>query len=288
MRAPLRLVVAQTAPIRGDRAGNRGEMQTVLERVACDRPSLVAFPELALTGYDLRMRTAELALSTDDPPPLAPSPDQIAVLGFPEITDDGRVFNAAGAVHDGGHGASWLHRYRKCFLPTYGTFDEGRYFAPSRVGPRVFDAHGWSVATLICEDLWHPSLTYLSALQGADIVVAPTAVPGRRPDEMGAFRSMDRWVDMARALATFHQLWIVVANRAGVEGGLTFGGGSFVVGPEGDVEARTGSAAGDHIELDLDPTSVTRARTRFSHLRDEDGSLLLRELGRLVGPEDGS
>jgi len=267
---------------------NGDGIQAVLDRFACDDPSLVAFPELSLTGYDLRMRTAELALSPDDPPPVSPSPGQIAVLGFPDIADDGRVFNAAGVVCDDGDGARWLHRYRKCFLPTYGTFDEGRYFASSRVGPRVFDAHGWSIATLICEDLWHPSLTYLSALQGADLIVAPTAVPGRRPDEGGAFHSMDRWVDMARALATFHQLWIVVANRAGVEGGLTFGGGSFVVGPEGDVEARAGASAGDHLELDLDPASIARARTRFSHLRDEDGSLLLRELGRLVGPDDGS
>lgn len=286
MKRSLHLVVAQTAPARGDPIANLDEIAAILGRVSPTPPSLVAFPELSLTGYDLRMRTAELAYRTGDPPPVRPRAGQIAVVGFPEISADGRVFNTAGAVRGDGDGGRWLHRHRKCFLPTYGTFDEGRFFAPSRVGPRVFDADGWSVALLVCEDLWHPSLTYLAALQGADVIVAPTAVPGRRPDGDGVFTSMRRWVDMARALATFHQVWVVVANRAGVEGGLTFAGGSFVVGPGGDVVARLGPTAGESIDLDLDPEAVTRARARFSHLRDEEGALLRRELDRILGPDD--
>ena len=68
---------------------------------------------------------------------------------------------------------------------------------------------------LVCEDLWHPSLTYLAALRGADVVVALTAVPGRGATESGdglVFSSMDRWLSMATALASFHQIWVVVAN----------------------------------------------------------------------------
>jgi len=90
---------------------------------------------------------------------------------------------------------------------------------------------------------------------------------------------------MAQALAAFHQIWVVVANRAGVEGGLTFAGGSFVVSPDGELAARLDSSAGARIDLDLDPHATANARRLYSHLRDEDGTLLLRELERTVRPD---
>lgn len=290
MKAPLRLLVEQIAPLRGEVEHNRRLIQDAIDaapgaEVESGSHALVCLPELALTGYSLGARTAELALATPDGPPLHTPPGVTALLGFPERSEDGRTYNAAAAIH----GDRWVHRYRKCFLPTYGTFDEGRFFAPSRVGPSVFEAApGWRVATLVCEDLWHPSLTYLAALRGADLVVALTAVPGRDVEPQGprpAFRSIERWVAMAKALAAFHQIWVVVANRAGVEGGLTFGGGSFVVTPQGEVAARLDASAGARITLDLDPDAVASARRLYSHLRDEDGSLLLRELERTLHPD---
>lgn len=245
-------------------------------------PTLVVFPELALTGYGLGSRTRELALPSDAPPPIPTDAGTVALVGFPESAPDGRIYNTVGAVR----GERWVHRHRKCFLPTYGTFDEGRYFAPSRSGPKVFEvAPGWRAATLVCEDLWHPSLTYLAALRGADMVVAVAAAPGRGVRADGSFTSMDRWLTMGSALASFHQLWVVVANRAGVEGGLTFGGGSFVVAPDGEVVARLDAAAGQRLDLELDPAAVRHARRDFAHLRDEDGTLLLRELERTLHPD---
>jgi predicted amidohydrolase len=274
MITPLRLIVEQTAPARGETEANLTGIQAALRRLGTDVPTLVAFPELAVTGYGLGSRTAELALPEADPPPVQTLEGQVALLGFPERAADQRIYNAAGAVS----GARWVHRYRKCFLPTYGTFDEGRFFAAASEGPRVFDVHGCSVATLVCEDLWHPSLTYLAALRGADLIVVLAAAPGRSPGSDGDFQSMDRWVHMAEALASFHQVWIAVANRSGVEGGLTFAGGSFVVAPDGTLVDRLGPEAGARLEVALDPDTLRRARARFSHLRDEDGSLLLREL----------
>jgi len=287
MTPSLRLVVEQTAPQRGEVERNRVDIQRALNALEGPTPGpvLVSFPELALTGYSLGSRTSELALPTTDPPPVRPPSGITAILGFPERAQDGRIYNAAAAVR----GGRWVHRYRKCFLPTYGTFDEGRYFAPSRRGPEVFEAApGWRVATLVCEDLWHPSLTYLAALRGADLVVVPTAVPGRGVVEGGAgpaFQSMERWVAMATALASFHQLWVVVVNRAGVEGGLTFAGGSFVVAPDGAVAARLDAAADRRIDLELDPGATAAARRLYSHRRDEDGTLLLRELERTLRPD---
>jgi len=282
----LRLVVEQIAPLRGEVDHNRERIQSVVDAAAIGGVhTLLVLPELALSGYGLGARTRELGLPTDDPPPVHTPDGVTALLGFPEIAPDGRVYNAAGGVR----GDRWVHRYRKCFLPTYGTFDEGRFFAPAQKGPEVFEpAPGWRVATLVCEDLWHPSLTYLAALRGADIVTVLTAVPGRgvAEGETGpAFASMDRWVAMARALASFHQIWMVVANRAGVEGGLTFAGGSFVVAPDGELVRQLSREADLRIDLELDPTAVPSARRLYSHLRDEDGTLLLRELERTLRPD---
>ncbi|MDT8367732.1 MAG: nitrilase-related carbon-nitrogen hydrolase [Longimicrobiales bacterium] len=288
MTAPLRLRVEQTAPLRAEVEHNRIDLQARLDAQAAsaspEAPALLAFPELALTGYDLGARTRELALSTDAPPPLSPPRGVTALLGFPELAADGRVFNAAGAIRDG----AWIHRYRKCFLPTYGSFDEGRFFAPSRDGPDLFEAApGWRVATLICEDLWHPSLTYLAALRGADLVVVLAAVPGRGVDGPDRFANLATWHQIAVALALFHQIWVVVANRAGVERGLTFAGGSFVVAPDGACVASLPADADLSLDLTLDPEAVARARRPGSHLRDEDGTLLHAALGRLLHPVHG-
>jgi predicted amidohydrolase len=137
---------------------------------------------------------------------------------------------------------------------------------------------------LICEDLWHPSLTYLAGLQGADVVVAIAAAPGRGAGEGSGFRSMETWERMASALALFHQLWVVVVNRSGAEGGITFAGGSFAIAPDGTLRARAGHAP-ETLSIDLDPGEVAHARRFGAHLRDEDGTLLLRELERIVRPD---
>lgn len=296
MSAYLRLVLHQTAPTRGEVDANLAEIRA---RLAASAPApdpdgrgapsgrtLAVFPELSTTGYGLGSRTRELALPTAAAPPVSGPEGIDLLLGFPEAASDGRVFNAAGIVR----GDAWLHRYRKCFLPTYGAFDEGRFFAASREGPRpVALAEGWRVVPLICEDLWHPSLTYLASLQGADVVVAIAAAPGRGGGEGiegagGGFASMATWERMASALALFHQVWVVVVNRAGVEGGVTFAGGSFVVRPDGEVVRRAGTGP-ETLSVDLDPGAVAHARRLGAHIRDEDGSLLLRELERILHPD---
>jgi predicted amidohydrolase len=247
--------------------------------------SLVVFPELALTGYGLGARTHELALTVEAPPPLAPPGSGRSVLfGFPESARDGRVFNAAGVVTDRG----WELVHRKRYLPTYGAFQEGRFFAQGDRGPAVFHpAPGWVASVLVCEELWHPALPWLAALQGADLLVVMAAAPGRGPvldpEESGPrFGSWGRWQLLARSAAMSYGMYVVVCNRAGTEGGVVFAGGSMVVDPTGRVVAAA-PPEGEWIEdMALDREAVTRARRPFSHLRDDDPRLVLRELRRLL------
>src|SRR5262249_50868171 len=138
---------------------------------------LIIFPELSLTGYHLKDHVPSVAERLDGPVVgrLAELSRDIGIVaGFVEETSDFRFFNSA-VLLDGGR-VQQVHR--KVYLPTYGMFDEHRYFAR---GGRVeaVDTRFGRLAILVCEDLWHPSTIYLAALDGALIVVCPSASPAR-------------------------------------------------------------------------------------------------------------
>jgi len=277
------LRVHQTAPRTGEPATNLAEMA---RHVGTAPPgSLVAFPELALTGYDLGSRARELALPEGSSPPvLAGDPTTTVVMGFPESAPDGRIYNAAGAAQ----GEGWLHVHRKRYLPTYGMFDEGRIFAPGGSGPRIFHPDPeWPTALLICEELWHPAMAYLAALRGAHLLLVLAAAPGRGTpgdaDDPGArFGSRLPWRLLARTAAVTHGMYVALVNRSGVEGGVVFAGGSVVVAPDGSVVAEAPEEGEAVLEVELDPSAVRGARTPYAHIRDEDPALVIRELEEIL------
>lgn len=276
----LRLRIEQFGPRLGEPAANEARIARAQAEAAAERVDLLVTPELSLTGYDLRDRVHELALSLGERPfpTLSAGPD--VVLGVVELGAGFVPYNAAVHLHAG----AVLHRHRKVYLPTYGMFDEGRYFgAGSRV--RAYDAGAWRVGLLVCEDLWHPSLAYLLAMDGAHLIVVQAAAAGRGTWEGGApgrYASAAAWEHLARAAAHAYGVYLVVANRVGVEGGAVFAGGSLVVGPDGGVLARGHDRDEDRPTADLSLEAVAAARRPFSHRRDEDPGLVLRELARIA------
>lgn len=302
MRAPseppevLNVAVEQIAPVRGDRTANEALIAARLAEAGSAR--LVVFPELALTGYAVGDRAWELAtrLGHGDSPVTVPD-NVTCALGLIERGDDHLLYNTAAVFRRDG----LLARHRKIYLPTYGMFEEGRIFARGR-RVRAFDLDGWRTGLLVCEDFWHPALPYLLALQGIELLVVLAAAPGRgrpphdgtRPPEPAAspretaagyaplFASTERWQVIARATAVLYGIYVVLANRAGVEGSTTFAGGSFVVAPDGEVVRRAPEGEPARLEASLARAAVARARCPFSHLRDEDPTLVWRELGRLL------
>ncbi|HEV2132243.1 MAG TPA: nitrilase-related carbon-nitrogen hydrolase, partial [Longimicrobiaceae bacterium] len=256
---------------------------------AREEVELVVTPELSLTGYDLRDRTHALAVPLGERPfaALARGPD--LVLGMVELGADFTAYNSS--VHL--RGDEVLHRHRKLYLPTYGMFDEGRFFgAGDRV--RAYDAGGgWRIGLLVCEDLWHPALVYLLALGGAQLVIVQAAAVGRgipaqaRGDAgAGRFASARAWEQLACAAALAYGIYVVVANRVGAEGACVFGGGSLIVAPGGKILARGDDLAEDRPTADLSLARVALARCPFSHARDEDPHLVARELARLLEREE--
>jgi predicted amidohydrolase len=276
----LKLRVEQTAPVLGDPEANRAALEATARGADAD---LLLFAELTLTGYSLGHRARELGLELHGSPPLSlPSQGPTVVFGLVERGEDHLTYNSAVAAR----GDAILAVHRKVYLPTYGTYDEGRTFARGRRPLRVFEAaRGWRTGILVCEDFWHPALAYLHALQGADLLLVLAAAPGRGlGDGHGAlFSSWESWELIARTTALIHGMYVAVCNRVGVEDGVTFAGGSLVVDPCGAVVARAPLGVPARLDVVLERERVARARHPFSHLRDDDAAVTLATLERIVG-----
>jgi predicted amidohydrolase len=278
----LRLRIEQFAPALCDVDANLARIARAQADAAAEGVDLVVTPELSVTGYDVRDAVHTLAAPESDAPypQLAEGPD--VIVGTIE-RDAGFVpYNAMLHLR----GGRVLHRHRKLYLPTYGMFDEGRYFGRG-TSARTYDAGGgWRAGLLVCEDLWHPALAWLLAAQGAHLIVAQSAGAGRGAIAGGAsggrFASWDAWEHLARAAAIAYGVYVALANRVGVEGGLCFAGGSMIIAPDGDVLARADDLAEDRITADLSLDAVAAARRPYAHLRDDDPRLVARELARIL------
>jgi predicted amidohydrolase len=275
---PMRLAVSQFAPRQGDIQHNIARIRGKISRSSAE---LLIFPELAATGYDVRDRVHELAMDAATLAQLVPSSaDRAAVLGFIERGPAGLPFNAA-ALLTGGR-AGFIHR--KLYLPTYGMFDEGRYFGRGRVVEHC-TLQGWRIGILICEDFWHPALSYLLACQQIDLLLVLAAAPGRGVTANASerpFASSEVWERMARTTAQLHGIYVVLCNRVGVEGAVTFAGDSLVSGPTGEVLAAARHLDEDELELTIEPAELARARRPYAHIRDEEPQIVLHELQRIL------
>lgn len=268
------------------------DMESNINRMAeCARltsPDLLLTPELSLTGYDLRDDVHRLARLHEPGAHIATAwgeqaqvlADHTLLVGAVDRAPTAVPYNAA-VLADHGRLAYVQH---KVYLPTYGMFDEGRYFGRGRrVEP--FTLKGWRFGVLVCEDFWHPMLAYLQALQGAHVLLVMAAAPGRgawNGGEDGAFfASTDAWERIARTYAQLYGVYVVVCNRTGVEGAVTFGGESLVVAPDTSVIARAGIDE-QLLDVQLSARMLTAARTPYAHIRDEDAALALREIERIM------
>jgi NAD+ synthase (glutamine-hydrolysing) len=280
-RETLRLALCQFSPRTGLPLENARRLRDIA--ATCDADLVVA-PELALTGYDVRDAATALAVPArpgDEIPGFEGSTGADLLLGLVERGRQGATYNSAARLRAG----RVAFRHRKIYLPTYGMFDEARWFA--RGDALAVDTLGaWRIGVLVCEDLWHPALPYLLAARGIDALAVLAAAPGRGVWEGGEaggdFASAAVWQRIARTTAQLYGIYVVLANRAGVEDGITFAGGSCVVGPDGTVLASAPEHGEALLHVGLDRSEVARARSPYAHARDEDLRLVHRELGRIL------
>src|SRR5213080_294340 len=277
----IRIAIAQCAPALGAVRRNVDMHMSWIARAKAAGARLVIFPELSLTGYYLKDLAADVACPADDPQ-LAPiakaSVDLDISAGFVERSADAKLHIAQGHWS----GGKLIHVHRKVYLPTYGIFDDGRYFGP---GDR-FDTYRWAGGTTgvaICEDLWHVSTPYLYAAAGATIVLAPSASPGRGVAEGGDLGTAESCRLMDRFYAQYLTLYVAFVNRVGHEDGIAFWGGSEIVAPDGTVVARAKEFEEELLVGEIDTELVGRERARNPLLRDEREDLVLRNIAGRLG-----
>lgn len=243
---------------------------------------LLVFPELSLTGYVLQDLAASVAHkpAPTDPifrPLLEASRDLDLVVGF--VDEDSRSrFYIASAYLSGGE---VVHVHHKVYLPTYGLFDEGRFFAWGDT-IRAFDTRFGRMGILICEDFWHASPPYLLWLDGADVLLFSSASPGRGLNDAPELESA-RWVEhINKAYASLFTVFVAHANRVGYEDGLNFWGGSTLFDPNGKLLAK-GPFHQEALTIsEIDLHQIHRTRTRLPLLRDERTALVRREMERIM------
>lgn len=281
----IRIAIAQCAPALGAVKRNLDMHDKWIARARAAGARLVIFPELSLTGYYLKDLAADVACAADDPQlaRIAEASRDIDIsAGFVERSADAKLHIAQGHWS----GGKLLHVHRKVYLPTYGIFDDGRYFGP---GDR-FETYKWAGGTTgvaICEDLWHVSTPYLYAAAGATILLAPSASPGRGVAEGGDLGTAESCRLMDRFYASYLTVYVVYVNRVGHEDGIAFWGGSEIVAPDGTVAARAPEFDEELLIGEIDPELVARERARNPLMRDEREDIVLRNIaGRLGLPFD--
>ena len=274
----LTVAIAQFRPDKGAYAANLTRAGEVLRLVSGwpDPPALVVFPEAALTGYFLEGGVQELALSAEQlyqdlarvhkesgAPPLD------VAIGFYEIYRN-HLHNSALYASLGGTDAGIRHVHRKVFLPTYGVFDEERFVEPGR-SVQAFDTRWGRCAMLVCEDAWHSLMPTLAALDGAQLILIPSATPARGlAPKPGQSRpaNLDRWDRLAQGIAEEHGVYVVLSHLVGFEGGKGFAGGSMAAGPRGDILLQAPLFEPATLPVAIDFDAITRARADAPLLSD--------------------
>jgi predicted amidohydrolase len=277
----VKIAIAQCSPALGAMKRNLDMHRDWIAKAKASGAKLVLFPELSLTGYYLKDLAADVACAADDPrlePIAAASRDIDVSAGFVERSKDAKLHIAQGYWS----GGKLRHVHRKVYLPTYGIFDDGRYFGP---GDRfeTFESAVGTAGIAICEDLWHLSVPYVYAVQGANVILAPADSPGRGVAEGGDLGTAASCRMMDRFYAQYLTVYVVFANRVGLEDGIAFWGGSEVIGPDGTVCARAKEFEEELLVADIDPELVARERARNPLLRDERPDLVFRALAERMG-----
>ena len=275
------LAIAQMDPVLGDIDKNVARHLDAASAALKRGADMIVFPELSLTGYSLKDLTADVALDPSADPRLqelrALSRKITVIAGGVVAADDHGIYNA-GICFDAGN---VVHVHRKLYPPTYGMFEEGRYFSSGRTVD-AFDTRHGRFAILICEDMWHPSLPYLATMDGAEAILTLTASPTRVGASTTELDNKSVNHDHQRAYARLFSVYSVFANRIGFEDGVNFWGGSAVFSPSGEVVAEAALFDEEILVARMDSRNVARARRQSRHVLDERPEIALANIQRIM------
>ncbi|MDD3626109.1 MAG: hypothetical protein PHV06_02195 [bacterium] len=272
--------VIQNFPQLGDIDRNFAVHCEDIKKAIKDQIDLIVFPELSLTGYLLKDMVPVVAVHKVHPiiEELQELSKKISILiGLVEESDSVIFYNSAFYFEDG----LLKFTHRKVYLPTYGMFEEERYFG-SGDKIRAFDTKFGRFGVAICEDAWHPSLIYALSQDRIKYLFILSSSPGRGFSETGErFKTSEIWETLIRTYAMLFSNYVVFANRSGVEDGVSFWGGSEIIDPSGESVLKLPyfeESFGDYV---LEEDNIRRVRMYSPLLRDEKLGLTLKELKRI-------
>ncbi|WP_029521372.1 NAD+ synthase [Persephonella sp. IF05-L8] len=255
----LRLCLAQINSTVGDLKGNTQKIIDAIHEAQKHEVDIIAFPELAITGYppeDLLLKPAFINKNLELLKKIAKeSKDIISVVGFVDKQED--IFNAAAVLLNG----QILTKYHKNFLPNYGVFDEVRYFQRGNE-ITLLNIEGYKIGLSICEDIWYPENPInIQAIEGAELVININA----SPYHIGKVRERE---DMLKVRARDNLISIAYVNLVGGQDELVFDGNSFVVGAGGEILAKGLAFQEDMVYCDIDLDSIFRKQLKDNRLRN--------------------
>ncbi|MCF5709761.1 carbon-nitrogen hydrolase [Pseudomonas syringae] len=254
----MRVALYQCTPLPLDVSGNLTRLQQQAKAAAAQGAQVLVCPEMFLTGYNIgAYACAELAQAQDGPAATRIAEiareQGIAILyGYPERSAEQQIYNAVQLIDSNGNR---LSNYRKTHL--FSDLDKSMFAAGEALGP-VVELNGWRLGMLICYDVEFPENTRRLALDGAELILVPTA-------NMAPF---DFVCDVTvRARAFENHCYVVYANYCGSEGEIRYCGLSSVCAPDG---SRPALAAQDEALLiaDVDRAQLTQARTVNDYFKD--------------------
>jgi len=256
----LRIALAQINPTVGDLDGNVSKILNYIKKANKAGAQVVAFPELAITGYppeDLLLKTQFIEDNLDALEKVRRNVgDIVAVVGFVDKRDD--IYNAAAIIHN----KRLIDTYHKMYLPNYGVFDEYRYFQAGTRCPIYQIGDTW-IGVNICEDIWYPEgPSMVQSLAGAEVILNINASPYRIGK--GKFRE-----NMLSTRATDNMVIVAYLNTVGGQDELVFDGHSFILDQDGIVIARGKQFEEDLIVVDLDLEGVMMRRLHAPRRRQE-------------------
>lgn len=270
----MKVFLAQTKPILGDIEKNLRKIVDIVEKEIKNGTEIIVFPELSLTGYLLEEMVYDVAISEIPKILLELSKKISIVVGAVELGEDLYHYNTVFYLEDG----EIKHRHRKVYLPTYGLFDEGRYFKEGE-NFRAFNTKFGRVGMLICEDIFHQSSSYILGQDGAQVIFVVTNSPTRLTNKGLEIENI--WEATCKAAAVSNGCFVVMVNRVGVEDGVNFWGGSFAVNPSGEIVEKMEQFKEDGQTVLIDKKEIIKVRFASGSCKNEKIDLVLNELSRI-------
>ncbi|HVF65963.1 MAG TPA: nitrilase-related carbon-nitrogen hydrolase [Casimicrobiaceae bacterium] len=275
----MRVAVAQIASHPSDLDANLRKHLDVIDAARADGVEVLLFPEMSLTGHGAGADTLSLAIGRDHPHVTAiaqASGRMCTVFGLIEERPAAQFHNSAFIVR----GGDVIFVHRKINLATYGRLEDGKHFGAGRSVDTCDVDDRWRASVMICADCWNPSLVHLAALRGTTLLLAPVS---SALEAVGAeFDNPRGWEVNLAFYAMTYGMPVMMANRVGNEGELTFWGGSRILDPFGSALVQ---AAGDEetlLRATLDYDRLRKARYLLPTVRDANLPLLQQEIERIA------